>query len=505
MKKIISKVLTVICMVMLLTALPVETAFGANAAANVVIDDGASKVGEEVNVVINVSGTEKVTMVDMWVTYDPAVLEVVSGFDQGGGGKVRILNFSGDASYTLKFKALTAGSSEITLSSSQSIVSSNTTDAMELYVDSGLITVKSAVAASKINDLSALTVSPGTLTPAFSKDVLTYNITLTESCERLTISATAADPKATVSVWGSKMDPGDNTTKITVTAESGDQKVYTIYTKVPEVVTPQKKDIVVEMNGELYNIVSNFDEELLPEGYEAVDYNYKNTEIVVGKGLSNGKILFCVTDAATEVTEPEFVVYNEQDGTFSKLVLFTVAKSAYTVVENMENVPIPDGYTPSQYTLNDVTYNTWVETEKSSEYFIIYCTNINGVEAWYQYDILEGTMQRAFLNTAKVDEEVTVPTVEEPEKETVGEDEYTKLLEEHENYVKKTRLALGMMAFLLVAVIIIVVIFAIKSFKDSGAEGYDDEEEDEEEEEEVKTSKRTPVNKDDTDDITFLD
>ena len=41
----------------------------------------------------------------------------------------------------------------------------------------------------------------------------------------------ANDSKATVSVSGKRMDPGFNTTTITVTAENGSKRTYTIYIK----------------------------------------------------------------------------------------------------------------------------------------------------------------------------------------------------------------------------------------------------------------------------------
>lgn len=508
MKKTISKGIAAVLILMMIFALP-QRIYAAGE-VNVTVSSGETTVGGEVEVTISLSNsTETLAMADMWITYDASVLEPVSGYDQGGGGKIRILSFSGESSYKVKFKGVAAGTSNVAIVREQSIVSSTVTDQMQMYVVSGSVTVKGAALQSKNNNLSALTVSPGTLTPAFSKDVTTYNITLTESCQRLTVSATPEDAKAKVSVWGAVMDPGDNTTKITVTAENGEQKVYTIYTKVPVPEKPKEpeKDIIIDVDGAMYKIISNFEEELLPEGYEAADYTYKNKKIVVGKGLTNGNILFCVSDASIEKTEPLFVVYDEQNSKFAYLKLITAKGLSYTIVEDvnaLNSVEIPKGYAESEYSINNQLYKVWMEENNpAAEYFIIYCVNVNGDAGWYQYDMKEGTMQRAFLNgnpTASPEN----PTVEETQPQPTEEsqktpDEYKELEARHNNYVKKTRIALGMMAVLLVLVVIIVVIFTVKTFHDSHDDDY------EEEPDEETPVKRKKHKKDDDDDFTFIE
>ena len=68
------------------------------------------------------------------------------------------------------------------------------------------------------------------LSPAFSPDVTTYTTSVGADCASLTVSAVPNDSKATVSVSGKRMDPGFNTTTITVTAENGSKRTYTIKT-----------------------------------------------------------------------------------------------------------------------------------------------------------------------------------------------------------------------------------------------------------------------------------
>ncbi|MGN0160643.1 MAG: cadherin-like beta sandwich domain-containing protein [Lachnospiraceae bacterium] len=519
--------------VMLLPWSALNEVFAADA-ANVTVTGGEVAVGQEVAVTISISGnTEKILVTDLWVEYDPAILEAVEGtYTAGGGGKVRIFSDSGEATYTLKFKALAAGNSSVGVINSQSIIGTEKTDKATLFTSAGTVAVKGTASQSKNNELSALVVSPGTLTPAFSKDVTTYNITLSEFVNKLTISATPADAKAKVSVSGASMDPGDNVTKVTVTAENGDQKVYTIYTKIPvtETKPEEKKDLQIEFNGKKYNVISNFDESLLPEGYEAQEYTYKKNKINVGKGLANGNILFCISEADVKDAPKQFVIYNEQTGNFSMLMLITTRGLSYTIVEDadvLNSVEIPEGFVESSYTINNIPYRVWMDgNDATAQYFIIYAVGPNGDAGWYQYDMTEETMQRAFINKASQESATEPAKVEETSSaalETPTADE-SALQMEYDNYVKKTRVAMSMMAVLLAVVIIIIIIFIIRSFHDSQSDEYEYDESgysegpssryDIEEEmnrkrevkKETKTKKEKKASSDDDDDdeITFL-
>ena len=87
--------------------------------------------------------------------------------------------------------------------------------------------VNVAVPKSTNNNLSALTVD-GTSVSGFSAGTVTYNLGSTNASS-ISIGATAQDAKATVSGTGTKnLSYGANSFKVTVTAESGAKKDYTI-------------------------------------------------------------------------------------------------------------------------------------------------------------------------------------------------------------------------------------------------------------------------------------
>ncbi|MDR0553337.1 MAG: cadherin-like beta sandwich domain-containing protein [Treponema sp.] len=77
--------------------------------------------------------------------------------------------------------------------------------------------------------LKTLSVSAGSLTPAFSAAAADYTVTVANTVESITVTAEAASGKAAVSGGGTKsLAVGDNTITVTVTAESGAVKTYTI-------------------------------------------------------------------------------------------------------------------------------------------------------------------------------------------------------------------------------------------------------------------------------------
>lgn len=75
--------------------------------------------------------------------------------------------------------------------------------------------------------LTALAVETGKLTPAFDPAVTAYTLEVPFDCKTLVLSAAPAS-YATVAISDTTLDVGSNSVTVTVTAESGAQKVYTI-------------------------------------------------------------------------------------------------------------------------------------------------------------------------------------------------------------------------------------------------------------------------------------
>ena len=93
---------------------------------------------------------------------------------------------------------------------------------------------------SSNNNLSSLTIEGLTLEPSFNSDVLDYTANLEEDLDKLTVTTKTENSKATAKVEGNEnLKTGENTIKITVTAEDGTKKTYTVkVTKTSSTNTP---------------------------------------------------------------------------------------------------------------------------------------------------------------------------------------------------------------------------------------------------------------------------
>jgi len=91
---------------------------------------------------------------------------------------------------------------------------------------SSLVTITSG---SSDATLSRLSIDPGTITPAFNPAVTEYSATVANHVTWIAVSAARNDLSATTYVAGhDRLQPGENTVTVTVTAGDGTQKVYTI-------------------------------------------------------------------------------------------------------------------------------------------------------------------------------------------------------------------------------------------------------------------------------------
>ncbi|WP_284646441.1 cadherin-like beta sandwich domain-containing protein [Paenibacillus silviterrae] len=88
-------------------------------------------------------------------------------------------------------------------------------------------------------ELAALSISHGTLSPSFRRDVVTYSATVADSVYAVSVTAVPLDPGAQVMVNGTNvaggqpsapipLQGGDNSVSVQVTARNGDSKTYNV-------------------------------------------------------------------------------------------------------------------------------------------------------------------------------------------------------------------------------------------------------------------------------------
>ena len=146
---------------------------------------------------------------------------------------------------------------------------------------------------SSVNTLSNLTVSAGTLSPAFSSDKTSYSVTLDNSVTSLSINGTLTDSRSKfASGFGPRsvaLKEGTNQIYIKVTSEKGVTKTYTITANrgsVPDKCSLQNgelallKGIEIQANEQTQITLEDFDP--LKKDYDGitVPYEIKNLTIL---------------------------------------------------------------------------------------------------------------------------------------------------------------------------------------------------------------------------------
>lgn len=397
-------------------------------AANVVIALSAStvSVGNNVTATISVSGSD-ISAYTIYVSYNSSVLQYNSASGSaivnGGGGTVTASGTSA-GSFSISFTAIANGSGSITTSGSD--VYDINGNAISISHAGAMVTVATASNNGDTNngnatteagettetteddgrsadcDLASLQVSPGTLTPAFSADRTTYSLQVDEDVTSVVVSASAADGNATTSVSGANsIQKGKNTVRVTVTAENGAVKVYTINVQAGEDVG----DPVATIDGKEYSFVMNEDGLEAPEGFTAGTTTYKDWDVLSYESPNKKITVVCLKD---EDGENHWFIMDAEKDVFTPYQEYSSQYNRYIITAVPDGVAIPDGFKETTLKIGDnsvVAYQSDDIADK--DLYLVYAINVEGEEGFYEYDAKE----QAFLRYVPmiVSEEVLVP------------------------------------------------------------------------------------------------
>ena len=401
---------------MLLLALPGQLLTVYAASGKITFSDPSASVGNQVSVNMKIALSDGTGLgnSDVMLEYDASALEFVSGTNaNGGAGSVRVVGSMESAnqttfSFTLKFKALKAGTTSITVKS-QEVYDADSRPVSIEHVGNSSIKVNASESASKDAGLSSLTISPGSLQPAFSEDVTEYTATVSGTVDKITVSAPAKDGKASVSVQGAdNLVIGENQVVCKVTAEDGTtSKTYTIRVTKVEGEAPENTETNggSESSKEPVNVqegnwtaADTFDASLLPEGFTITDYVYGGKTIQAGVN-DKGVTLIYMND---ENGNGEFFVYDAESGVLAPYITVRMAEKMILVLppeDIPEGTELPENFKPCTIDIREHTVNGWIyskDTEDTLEYCVLYGQNADGEKNFYRYDQKEMTLQRYF-------------------------------------------------------------------------------------------------------------
>ena len=266
MKKKLGVIITLLTLCICLMT-PQMHAKAASGKTTIAVSAGSLNIGQTVTVTAKaLSASGDSAYANMVLTYDAGILEFVScnATYGGGGGSISVASDS----FSVTLKAIAAGKASISLSATDGVIFSTAEELDSMAGSSTSVTVKNEAAGgnstnngssgsngnagngsssgtgsnnntgsntntaalSADNSLKALTISPGTLSPAFKGSTTKYTATVDNSVTSIAVSATPVNEKATIeSVTGNtNLAVGANVVQIVVKAENGTTATYKI-------------------------------------------------------------------------------------------------------------------------------------------------------------------------------------------------------------------------------------------------------------------------------------
>jgi hypothetical protein len=356
---IVRKAAFILLVMLVISNIDYKEAFASSAAITFSSKTPQVKKGDTFSVLLTVKSSDTIGDFEAYVSYDPDIMKFETGgaFIDGGDGLLKISDIntiytSTTKKYSMKFKALDVGTGDVGISDSAVVY--NSADGNEMSVSSNRlsITVASSKKLSKNNSLQSLKISPGTITPGFSKDVWEYSTTVSGDTNQLFVSAIPADSNAVVTVDGDNhLKTGQNIVKINVKAPSGDSKDYTILVKKEEAVPSISPSPTAEAMNDLQVIQDN--------GNIYLQKTYK-----------------------------------------------------YQLLKLSDESLIPSGYYKTQLVLDGVTVDAYTNkaNDLDGEFVLVYAKNENGDIGFYQYDRVEKTLQRYNPNKVSVNTQNAINT-----------------------------------------------------------------------------------------------
>ena len=566
MKKKLGVIITLLTLCICLMT-PQMHAKAASGKTTIAVSASSLNIGQTVTVTAKaLSASGDSAYANMVLTYDAGILEFVScnATYGGGGGSISVASDS----FSVTLKAISAGKASISLSATDGVIYGTEEELDSMAGSSTSVTVKNEAAGSNTgnnssagnngssgsngnagngsntntaalsadNSLKALTISPGTLSPAFKGSTTKYTAAVDNSVTSIAVSATPVNEKATVeSVTGNtNLAVGANVVKIVVKAENGTTATYKITvtrqaagttgsettttggengddgngdSETPEdteevdtTETPEAAADVV-INNTTYHIADNFTEEQIPADFTEATVNFRGTEcrgLMFDKGTIS--LIYLETDNV-DATTGRFFIYDETRDVVYDFMKFTAGESSYVIplLAPLDSV-LPESYVQVSLQMPENTvmtaYQLPVEDgEEASDFYIFYGVNQDGTEGWYQYDAAEGTYQRVNGN-------ITETADSSSDDLAALQSEYDELSKKYKDAKSFSRNMIAVLIFVLaIAVVIIlnIMLFGRKKkgkdelLEDDDSENEESEYESDEEDEFVEKSPEAPM------------
>ncbi len=453
------------CVIGLFLFCAVDMASAAGA-LTIAVSSSTVKAGDTVTVTVYAAGADNAEVTaDMNITYDASKLEYVSSSASnasGGGGTVK----ASGSDVSIKFKALASGDAYVkaegatlTAAGTHIMVSGSATSSGD---DSDREEEGASTSKSGDNSLSSLTISKGSLSPAFKGSVTEYTAQVGSDVSEITVTPVTSNSRATiVSITGNKdLKEGKNVITVLVRAENGTEASYRITVtkgqtssdtsgsagvsnmpgtavdqvsgevggddasespdaQEPSDVQNENADGSISIDGVTYKISEDFTDDKIPEGFSRADFAYKGAPYPgIMYDYGHLGMFYLISDAG----EGRFFVYDVDRDRFYPYVRLQNGEHYIILMAVPNGVIPPEHYEEKTLTMEDgINLPAYqyiggedeeiVKTEEGEEttgvasrldFYLFYAMDETGAPCWYQYDVKQKTYQRYNVAAAAV-------------------------------------------------------------------------------------------------------
>ena len=246
------------------------------------------------------------------------------------------------------------------------------------------------VSLSSNNALSSLTVSAGTLTPAFDPAITEYTLSLPSRSDRLTITANPSDSRATVQGDGEiSLQDGETSLSVVVTAEDGSAKAYTITVQVAQAPT-----LFLDYNGQRLGVVKDVSQVTPPAGFaSAKPITYSDDTLPIWTDVSGKRTLVYLMDEKNSAQG--FYLFSQATGVQSPYLPILCGSVTYIYTDIPKELSSVPGLTLATVKAFGQTLNGWTYNDASlKDFCVLYLMDDAGSYGYYTYDSREETLQR---------------------------------------------------------------------------------------------------------------
>ncbi len=406
MKSILKKsVVLVMSLIIVLSAFSFST-FAAGS-TSISLSNNSLYVGSTLTVTVKITADEEMYSAEGFLQFDENILEYVSSSTAGvnlkGTNRVQMALTGGEVksiSATMTFKTKKIGQCSLKFYDA-SYVQAPDRGFGQITVSGSNATVNVADTSSQKSsnaNLKTLYLSNNIpLTPAFNKDVTTYNVNIDNSITKVLVSAIAEDAGAGISVKGSAdMKEGANQRIVVVTAPNGTQKKYVININraTADGTTLDINPYEVTINGEKWILANEYPEGTVLERFTLSSTMVNSLEVPAIVNEVNNKVVVMAKNADGSVTK--YFEYTSATGEFKEYRMLKEASQNYVLLDLVPNTETPKGYYKTTAVLGGHSVEVFkYENPNYADYLIFYAEYNSEIKDYFRYDSTTGSVQRS--------------------------------------------------------------------------------------------------------------